>query len=478
MYNDNVFLLYRSKQILIFTVCCIAIVVVMLVTPRLHILKTVTDNTVLLQEYYNSKINFSGNSQSFLLARVVDEQLGMCYYHLTAFIQVAHLLNAKPVTPITCDSRLCAINGKYCQCIYMASGVSCTKRPNNHGRFCSSNINLFHIYDKATVQAVLQANHLPQLVDLNSFMTRSYRSLILIHPIYFSYMCSTCYDAVGGKKVAPHLKNASIIECSFDKGIAEIRDDFLTELNLLAAQYKVNFFTVIATYCIRSWVPYNGSNLITEWKIENDTSVVLTTWRGIGYSGGLRTRIDNLPPLNAMPVEGFKVSKLVIVSAKNFLKSVTHGKPFVGIQMRSEHFRFIFRDKIKKKLMWKCFSKISEIRESLLKKDPNLTSLHFWDLGQWGSAFHNRKGDGKPLQHLIEETIFNKGKYKVNEYNPSIYGGPHDAGFVSHVEMEVVSEAKHLIVIGDGTYQDRIVKRFIRKNSGSTNLYNLNKCNL
>ena len=186
--------------------------------------------------------------------------------------------------------------------------------------------------------------------------------------------------------------------------------------NLLAAQYKVNNFTVIATYCICSWVPYNGSNLITEWKIENDTSVVLTTWRGIGYSGGNRTRIDNLPPLNAMPVEGFKVSKLVIVSAKNFLKSVTHGKPFIGIQMRSEHFWFIFRDKIKTKLMWKCFSKISEIRESLLKKDPDLTSLHFLDLGQWGSAFDSIEIDRKPSQHLIEETVFNKGKYKVNEY--------------------------------------------------------------
>ena len=98
----------------------------------------------------------------------------------------------------------------------------------------------------------------------------------------------------------------------------------MTELNLLTAQYKVHPFAVIATY-IRSWVPYNGSNLITEWKIKNNTSVVFTTWRGISYSGGVRTRIDNLPPLNVMPVEGFKVSKLVITSAKNFLKIVTLG---------------------------------------------------------------------------------------------------------------------------------------------------------
>ena len=83
-------------------------------------------------------------------------------------------------------------------------------------------------------------------------ITRSYSSPILIHPIYLSYSCSTCYEAVGAKKVAPHLQNASLIECSFKKGIAEIRNNFLTELNLLAAQYKVHPFAVIATYCIRS----------------------------------------------------------------------------------------------------------------------------------------------------------------------------------------------------------------------------------
>ena len=440
-------------------------------------MKTVTDNALLLK-HYDIQIDHSNNNQCFLLARVFDEQLGMCFHHLTALVQVAHLLNAKPVTPITCDSRLCTINGKYCQCIYMSDGVFCTKMPNKHGRFCSSNISVFDIYDEASLQADLQANHLPKLVDLNLFMTRSYRSLILIHPIYLSYSCSTCYEAVGAKKVAPHLKNASIIECSFEKDIAEIRNDFLTELNLLAAQYKVHPFAVIATYCIRSWVSYNGSNLITEWKIKNNTSVVLTTWRGISYSGGVRTRIDNLPPLNVMPVEGFKVNKLVITSAKNYLKIVTREKPFVGIQMRSEHFRLLIRDEIKKKIVWNCFSKISEIRESLLKKDPNLTSLHFWDLGQWGSALGNKEVEGKALRHLIEQTVFNNGKYKVNEYNPSIYGGPHDAGFVSRVEIEVVSEAKHLIVIGGGTYQNSIVKRFIRKNSGATNLYSLHSCNL
>lgn len=471
------FILYRTKLKLICSGCCVAMVIVTLVIQQLHVLKIITDNTILLK-HYEIPIYYGDNNQCFLVGRLFDEQLGMCYYHLNAFVQVAHLLNAKPLTPITCDSRLCTINGKYCQCIYMSESVACTKMPNKHGRFCSSNISLFDIYDETTLQADLQANDLPQLASLDAFMTRSYRSLILIHPIYLSYTCTTCYEAVGSKKVVPYLKNASIIECSFEKNIAEIRNDFLTELNLLAEQYRVHPFVVIATYCIRSWVPYNGSNLIKEWKIENNTSVVLTTWRGITNSGGVRTRIDNLPPLKIVQIESFKVSKLVINSAKNFLKIVTRGKPFIGIQMRSEHFRFFIKDKTTKKILWNCFNKISKIRETLLTKEPNLTYLHFWDLGQWGSAFGDIKVDGKPLRKLIKQTVFKDGEYKVNEYNPSIYGGPHDAGFVSRVEIEVLSEAKHLIVIGGGTYQDTIVKKFIRKNSGSTNLYSLHSCNL
>ena len=85
--------------------------------------------------------------------------------------------------------------------------------------------------------------------------------------------------------------------------------------------------------------------------------------------------------------------------------------------------------------------------------------------------FIKKEVDGKALRHHIEQTVFINGKYKVNEYNPSIYGGPHDASFVSRVEIEVVSEAKRLVVIGGGTCQNSIVKRFIRKKSGATNLY-------
>ena len=430
-------------------------------------------NSILFQKYED---NFK--QQRFLAVRLFAEQLGMCQYHLINFIEVANLLNAKPVAPITCDSRLCTINGKYCHCLYMRESLRCTERPNRLGRFCSSNISLFSIYDEATLQADLQASHLPQLKDLDTFMTRSYRSLILIHPIYLSYSCSTCYDSLGGNLVGPQLQNDSIIECSFVEEIAEIQDDFLTELNELAIEYNVENFTVFATYCIRSWSSYNGNNLITEWKIKDNTSVVLTTWRGLINSGGVRTKINNVPSFNKMPVDGLKVSELVITYTRRFLQIITSGRPFIGIQMRSEHFRFTLRDKFKRKLLWKCFSKISKIRNKLQDENPNLTSLHFWDLGQWGSAFGNFEIDGKPMQDFIQKTVLENGTYLINEYNPLIYGGPDDAGFASLVETEAVSEAKYLIVIGGGSYQARIVKAFIRKNSNSNNVYNLKHCSL
>lgn len=470
----NVSLLYRNKKILASFTCFAIIIglVVISLLVRLNSFATIA-NSILFQKYED---NFK--QQRFLAVRLFAEQLGMCQYHLINFIEVANLLNAKPVAPITCDSRLCTINGKYCHCLYMREGLRCTKRPNRLGRNCPSNISLFSIYDEATLQADLQASHLPQLKDLDTFITKSYRSLILIHPIYLSYSCSTCYDSLGGNIVGPHLQNASIIECSFVEEIAEIQDDFLTELNELAMEYNVENFTVFATYCIRSWVPYNGNNLITEWKINDNASVVLTTWRGLINSGGIRTRIDNVPSFTKMPVDGLRVSKLVITYTRRFLQIVTRGRPFIGIQMRSEHFRSIIRDRFKRKRLWKCFSKISKIRKRLQAEDPNLTSLHFWDLGQWGSAFGNFEIDGKPMQYLIEQTVLENGTYQINEYNPLIYGGPDDAGFASLVETEAVSEAKHLIVIGGGSYQARIVKTFITKNSNSSNVYNLKLCNL
>ena len=158
----------------------------------------------------------------------------------------------------------------------------------------------------------------------------------MIHLIYYSYTPHQ-YDGVRAKSVVQSLKKKQIIDCRLVDDIIELRNDFLTELNNLAIQYQVKPFNIITTYCVRSWTPHNGRNLISEWMLGQKTSIVFTTWRGLATSGGIRLRLNNVS-YHSMPKNGFQISELITEQANYFVKKVTNLRPFICIHIRTEHF--------------------------------------------------------------------------------------------------------------------------------------------
>ena len=414
------------------------------------------------------------SSVRFVLARFFNEQLTMCQLYLIDLVQVADLIGAEPVAPITCDSRLCTVSGKYCQCLYISNGVSCTKRSNFHGRFCPSNISIFSLYNESSLQLYLKSSHLPQLVSLERFIRYSHRSIVLIHLIYYSYTPHR-YDGVGAKSVVQSLKKKPVIDCSLVDDIIELRNDFLTELNNLAIQYKMKPFNIITTYCVRSWTPYNGRNLTSEWMLGQNTSIVFTTWRGLATSAGIRLRLNNVS-YHSMPKNGFQISEHITEQANDFVKKVTNGRPFISIHIRTEHFRLRYKTNFKD--IRACLEKVRVIREDLLTHDPDLTVLHFWDLGQWGSnSFSNTDVSKNAIKRFIKKHVLENGRYKISQYDPSLYGGIDDSGIVSLIETEAMAQAEYLITVGGGLYQSKIINKMLI-HKPKNHVYNLKRCNI
>ena len=418
------------------------------------------------------KIQPDISSIRFVLARFFNEQLTMCQLYLINLVQVADLIGAEPVAPITCDSRLCTVSGKYCQCLYINGDVSCTKRSNFHGRFCPSNISIFPLYNESSLQLYLQSSHLPQLTSLERFIKYSHRSIILIHLIYYSYNPHQ-YDGVGAKSVVQSLQEKPIIDCSFVDSIIELRNDFLIELNNLALQYKVKPFNIVTTYCVRSWTPYNGRNLTSEWMLGQNTSIVFTTWRGLATSGGIRLRLNKVS-YHSMPKKGFEINEFITKQANDFIQNVTNGRPFLSIHIRTEHFRLRYKTNFK--AIKACLGKVRLIREDLLTHNPDLTVLHFWDLGEWGTnTFSNSDISKNAIKLYIKRHVLENGRYKISQYDPSLYGGVDDSGIVSLVETEAMAQAEYLIAVGGGLYQSKIRNKILI-HKPKNHVYNLNRC--
>ena len=101
-----------------------------------------------------------------------------------------------------------------------------------------------------------------------------------------------------------------------------------------------------------------------------------------------------------MPKNGFQISELITEQANDFVKKVTNGRPFICIHIRTEHFRLRYKTNFKD--IRACLEKVRVIREDLLTHNPDLTVLHFWDIGQWGS---NSFGDNDVSKNAIKRFI-------------------------------------------------------------------------
>ena len=454
-------------------VCFAVISLTLLSKPRLILLRTGSES-------YSFDVKKQDYSR-YISTLFFYDQLTVAQAHLVDLIQVGKLLGAQTVAPLTCDSRVCGIAGKYCQCFYayLNERPSCDTQPNVHGRICSSNVSVLSLYNETFLQSQLQASHLPSLSNLTSFIKYSHRSIVILHPFYQSRSYPDRYDGIGGKIVIPLLQNKSIVDCRFVKEISKLSDTVLADLNHLAFKYEVDMFNVIAVYCIRSWQPYSTINLMSEWKLEKNTSVIMTAWRGLAKNHAVRLRLTNISKIStsmmSMFSTGFVVSDQVLSHAEQYLNDVTMTKPFICIHMRIEYLRINNFTAIKN-----CFLQIRNKRDSLLTLNSNLTVLHFWDLGHWGtSSFRDPDGTKTKLKKFIERKLLQISKYKINEYDPIKYHGIKDGGFVSLVEAEVMSKAAHLITVGGGTFQRKIRKKFLlEKTTQKLETYHLKQCKI
>ena len=89
-----------------------------------------------------------------------------------------------------------------------------------------------------------------------------------------------------------------------------------------------------------------------------------------------------------------------------------------------------------------------------------LMTLYFTDYGSFGSSTcHNTCRGAKIL-----DSLFSVHKLQVTHFSPSSFNAIQDSGFVALVEQQAVASAHTLILVGGGSFQTQLHRRFRKYN--------------
>lgn len=211
--------------------------------------------------------------------------------------------------------------------------------------------------------------------------------------------------------------------------------------------------------------------VITEWtRLESEVvrgakCLTILIWRGIG--GSFRTYFSAKgAKVSARDLQfTLKPNAGIYKEVEKFKKAFLRG-PYIGVHIRGE--KVVIRYSLER--LRKCLHLLVEVIQ-VLKESSNITQVLIvsdmsdYGSGSWKGSLKNERHDDNTLKNLRESLISSTGGVV---YAPS--ADSPDRGVVALVEMTLISQAQHLIRIGEGSFQEWIVARFLEQYRDHSNL--------
>ncbi|XP_028398594.1 uncharacterized protein LOC114522160 [Dendronephthya gigantea] len=190
--------------------------------------------------------------------------------------------------------------------------------------------------------------------------------------------------------------------------------------------------------------------------LQGDKCVVITYWKGFGKN---RTHFKPQVKLNAREiVHRLHHSNLILQEAELYRRTFLE-RTYIALHVRSE-----------RQLLWyseqsllKCVHAVLR-RVFKLKKEHGIQTVFLaTDLTRYGSdtLVSNKPNSLKRFEKLLMNFLKPK-RYSPHQTDPLLM----DHGVVAIVEMNILSQAKHLVTLGSGSFQEWVMALFIERKKG------------
>ena len=210
-------------------------------------------------------------------------------------------------------------------------------------------------------------------------------------------------------------------------------------------------------------------------------TIIFTQWRGCSYhscdikaprsfSNHFRHRIlyHSVNKVGTLNLDHLPYNETIKVTAKKYLEKIKISAPYISVHVRTE--KLAQTNAKVNGYTDCCLSLLGSLLELLKHKEPiTHTTIAVTDVGEYGSTACR---DKVCLTHAakVHRTLTSMGLTLIN-FDPSVTGTIKSSAYVSLVEMNILAMGDLLIVIGKGSFKQRIVDQFLQSNSVSNVYY-------
>lgn len=409
------------------------------------------------------------NPKKFVISRFIGEANSTVSDNMINLVANSLDLRAQVLEKHPLISNRCTYSDDKCDCWCMNSLLNCTQFSSQLSLHlkCTNNVTEKILKDDLFLQKSLCDAGLPSVVSLSTFIHNSYRSIVVIKPIYevVHKKFTSEWDLIQKLRyVSP------ITECCDFEPMQESAKDILTRLNAIAETQCQPEFTVVGCYCIAAW--YKSNDLSMYWFADADISIAFTSWLGLERDDSDIVIIEEekeekepsspAKPTATVPVpvdskrrRHSNLAKLVIQQTKKYMQSLANGKQYFVVHIHLDNGP---AESIHKMTNFKeCLMKVKQSVEQHLKDYPDLLLFFFTD-DKLSEA--NNLTDSAPSTAIKELLLGQENEFQ--HYSPKVYGGRSDTPFVTLVEQEFMCRASFLLTVGGGKIQERIKRRFLK----------------
>ena len=450
-------------------------------------------NSKFVQLHFDQYSNMKSKAPSaaaYLLVLGYEEQLTFASRNMLQLAPLAADWHAQLVTPVVVGSHLFGIPG------LVSPQVSRRHNFSDSDNTTEESIRLEKIYNIPKLNELFHGCVSKQLnmVSFEEFISYAPKDITLLHfndaSASYSDFHFSKHDAELVKK-AIRKQNVHIADCSAVKSAAELALDIEEYLNHYlsesgARKIGTKRFKVVKTLCLDPYSAYQSTYLQQHMK-QNGTpgTIIFTVWRGCIFSrcslhykakyssynrnpGLFRfavfTENDFNPPPSPELLSHLHQPDL-LRTAKAFLERIGIHPPFLSIHVRSERIA-IDGSKLKRPYYYDCCMKQLKKTVDRVRKeysgDHERLLLITDKSSQYGTDTCQRSGASCKTSDTDAITdILKSFNWTIVHYDPVISNGVSNSGYVSLVEMSMLSLGEKLILVGRGSFQEVLQQKFL-----------------
>ena len=426
----------------------------------------------------------------YLLVLGYEEQLTLASQNMLQLAPLAADWHAQLVTPVVVGSHLFGIPGLVSPQVYHRHNFDSSNRT-------EKSIGLEKLYDIQKLNKLFHDHVSPQLnmVSFEEFISYAPKDITLLHfndasasysDFHFSKHDAELVKAAVGKQ-SMHIAN-----CTAVKSAVKLALDIEKHLNQYLSQsgahkLETKTFKVVKALCLDPYSAYQSTHLWQHIKQAGAPgTIIFTVWRGCVFSrcsvhyvtkyssykrnpGLFRFAVFTENDFNPPPSPGL-LNHLhhpgIRRTAKAFLERIGIHPPFLSIHVRSERI-VIDGVKLNRPNYYECCMKqLKLLVDRIGKQYRDRQLLLITDKGsQYGSDTCSGTHCKTDIQAI---TAFLKSfNWTIVTYDPGISNGLSNSGYVSLVEMSMLSLGERLILAGRGSFHELLQQKFLSQNSRS-----------